>query len=85
MSKKFKTEICDEKMTFDECELAILRHAVDETNEIQGCKMCIKFSMSSQLWIYLEMSDELRQFIVASSEVSTQPKYNYIDLLDKLD
>jgi hypothetical protein len=55
------------------------------TNEINGCKMCIKFSMSSQLWIYLEMSDELRQFIVASSEVSTQPKYNYIDLLDKLD
>ena len=55
------------------------------TNEINGCKMNIKFSMSSQLWIYLEMSDELKKFIVASSEVSTQPKYNYIDLLDKLD
>ena len=55
------------------------------TNEINGCKMCIKFSMSSQLWIYLKMSKELRQFIIASSEVNTQPKYNYIDLLDKLD
>jgi hypothetical protein len=54
------------------------------TNEINGCKMSIKFSMSSQLWIYLEMTEELRQFIVASSEVSTQPKYNYIDLLDNL-
>jgi hypothetical protein len=55
------------------------------TNEINGCKMCIKFSMSSQLWISLKMSKELRQFIIASSEVSTQPKYNYIDLLDILD
>jgi len=36
MSKKFNTEICDSKMTFDECELAILRHAIDETTEIQG-------------------------------------------------
>ena len=36
MGKKFNTDICDEKMTFDECELAILRHAVDETTELQG-------------------------------------------------
>ena len=36
MSKKFNTEICDDKMTFDECELAILRHTVDETIELQG-------------------------------------------------
>jgi len=55
-----------------------------KTNEINGCKMSITFSMSSQLWIHLEMKEELKQFIVASSEVSTQPKYNYIDLLDKL-
>jgi len=54
------------------------------TNEINGCKMSITFSMSSQLWIYLEMTEELKQFIVASSEVNTQPKYNYIDLLDNL-
>lgn len=54
------------------------------TNEINGCKMSITFSMSSQLWIHLKMTEELRQFIVSSSEVSTQPKYNYIDLLDKL-
>ena len=36
MVKKFNTEICDEKMTFNECELAILRNAVDETNKLQG-------------------------------------------------
>ncbi len=28
-----ETTICDDKMTFDECELAILRHAVDEAGE----------------------------------------------------
>ena len=54
------------------------------TNEINGCRMDITFSMSSQLWIYLVMTEEIRQFIISSSEVSTKPKYNYIDLLDKI-
>jgi hypothetical protein len=30
---KYKTKICDENMTFQDCELAILRHAVDESEE----------------------------------------------------
>jgi hypothetical protein len=30
---KYKSEFCDEKMTFEECELAILRQAVDETEK----------------------------------------------------
>jgi len=34
--KKYKNPACDEKMTFDECELAILRAAVDETEEKKG-------------------------------------------------
>jgi hypothetical protein len=36
MKKKFNTDLCDKKMTFDECELTILRHAVDETTIIKG-------------------------------------------------
>lgn len=36
--KKYPT-ICDPSMTFDECELAILRHAVDESEEIKGEKL----------------------------------------------
>lgn len=36
MGNKFKTELCNDKMTFEECELTILRHSVDETTEIQG-------------------------------------------------
>jgi hypothetical protein len=36
---KYKNKICDNKMSFDECELAILRHAVDETDELQKQKI----------------------------------------------
>jgi hypothetical protein len=35
---KFHTEICDNAMTFQECEIAILRHAVDESEKRQGAK-----------------------------------------------
>jgi cyclopropane fatty-acyl-phospholipid synthase-like methyltransferase len=38
LRKKFQSEICDEKMTFEECELAILRNAVDETESIKRTK-----------------------------------------------
>jgi len=34
--KKFNNEICNNDMSFDECELTILRQAVDSTTEIQG-------------------------------------------------
>jgi hypothetical protein len=54
------------------------------TNEINGCKMSITFSMSSQLWIHIEMTEEIKQFIIASATVSNKPKYNYIELVDKL-
>lgn len=54
------------------------------TNEIDGCKMSITFSMSSQLWIHIEMREEIKKFIIASVEVSNKPIYNYIDILEKL-
>jgi hypothetical protein len=54
------------------------------TNEINGCKMSITFSMSSQLWIHIEMTEAIKKFIIASAEVDNKPKYNYIELLDKL-
>lgn len=55
------------------------------TNEINGCKMSITFSMSSQLWIHLTMTEDIKQFIVASAEVCNKPVYNYIQLSEKLD
>lgn len=38
-NKKFNTQFCDDKMTFEECELAILRNAVDESEKLQGEKI----------------------------------------------
>jgi hypothetical protein len=55
-----------------------------KTNEIHGCTMKITFSMSSQLWIHIEMTDDIKKFIVSSTTSSNVPKYNYIDLLTKL-
>ena len=54
------------------------------TNEIDGCKMSITFSMSSQLWIHIKMTEDIKKFIIASAEVSNTPIYNYITILDKL-
>jgi len=39
MKNKYNSELCDNNMTFQECELAILRHAVDETEKIQQQKI----------------------------------------------
>jgi Poly(A) polymerase catalytic subunit len=36
---KFHSEHCNNDMTFQECELAILRHAVDESEKLQGQKV----------------------------------------------
>ena len=36
IKRKFKTPICNNNMTFDDCELAILRQAVDDTERLQG-------------------------------------------------
>ena len=33
---KYDAKECNDKMTFTECELAILRHAVDENEKIKG-------------------------------------------------
>jgi hypothetical protein len=53
------------------------------TNEINGSKMKITFSMSSQLWISLSITDEIKKFIIASTIVENIPKFNYIDLYEK--
>jgi len=55
------------------------------TNSIHGCSMSITFSMSSQLWIHIEVTPEIKKFIVASGVVNNKPIYNYIQLLDYLE
>lgn len=53
-----------------------------KTNEINGSKMSITFSMSSQLWISVAVTDELKTFIVESCSVSRKTKLNYLQVYD---
>ena len=46
--------------------------------------MSIAFSMSSQLWMHIEMTDEIKKFVIASCTVLKKTKYNYIELIDKI-
>jgi len=54
------------------------------TDEINGCKMKITFCMSSQLWIHIEMTEEIKKFIIASGVVENKQKYSFIELHNKL-
>lgn len=38
-SKRFNNKLCNDALSFDDCELAILRHAVDESEKMQGQKI----------------------------------------------
>ena len=54
---KFKSDVCDDKMTFQDCELAILRNAVDKAEENTSTKLA-----SSEL--VKEMIRLLEQFLI---------------------
>ena len=49
-----------------------------KTNKVEGCSMSITFNMSSQLWIHIEMTEEIKKFIVASANAKNEKKMNYI-------
>ena len=51
-----------------------------ETDIIDGSRMSIIFSMSSQLWINICITEDMKKFIIASTNVSKVPKINYIQL-----
>lgn len=53
-----------------------------ETNVMNGSSMSITFSMSSQLWLNVHITDELKKFIVGSCLVDKGRKQNYIELYD---
>ena len=53
-----------------------------KTNEVLGSKMVITFSMSSQLWINIYVTEELKSFIVASCSVGKKNIINYSKLHD---
>lgn len=53
-----------------------------KTNEIDGSKMTIMFSMSSQLWLTLAVTEDLKKYIVSTCIVGRKPMYNYVDIYE---
>jgi hypothetical protein len=54
-----------------------------ETNTINGSSMSITFSMSSQLWIDIVITEEMKKFIISSCNVNKGRKLNYIKLYER--
>lgn len=46
----------------------------------EGCTMTITFSMSSQLWMKIKLTPDLKQYIIASSKCKKEKKVDYIDV-----
>lgn len=55
-----------------------------ETNKLFNSKMAINFSMSSQLWINISVTNELKSFIISSCTVNKKNILNYSKLYDML-
>jgi hypothetical protein len=53
-----------------------------KTNQILGSKMAITFSMSSQLWLTISVTDELKKFIIGTCSVSNKNMLNYSKIYD---
>lgn len=54
------------------------------TNTIDGSSMKIVFSMSSQLWLHIEMTNEIKKYIIASVTISKSSQFDFISLFEKL-
>lgn len=54
-----------------------------KTNEVNGSKMSISFVFSSQLWLSIAVTDDLRKFIISSCKVNTtKPLFNYSEIYE---
>jgi len=53
-----------------------------KTNEINGSKMSITFSMSSQLWLSITVTDDLKAFIMSSCKVNKKTLFNYSEIYE---
>ena len=51
-----------------------------QTDVVNGSSMSITFSMSSQLWMDIHLTDDIKKYIIGSVTVSKGRKYNYIQL-----
>jgi hypothetical protein len=53
-----------------------------KTNDLNGSKMTITFSMSSQLWLNVAVTEEMRSFIIGNCTVSKKTKLNYLQVYE---
>lgn len=53
-----------------------------QTNVIDGSSMSISFSMSSQLWITLSITEDIKKYIISSCTVNRGKTMNFIQLFD---
>jgi hypothetical protein len=55
-----------------------------ETNTVNGSNMSVSFSMSSQLWINVAVTEELKQYIVGTVTTTQKQTFDYLQLFDIL-
>ncbi len=53
------------------------------TEPVNGCKMSISYSMSSQLWIDVAVTDELKKCLIASTTIEHGKKLSFLDIYNK--
>lgn len=54
-----------------------------KTDTLDGSSMSITFSMSSQLWMNIHVTEEMQKFIVGSCNIHKGRELNYIELFEK--
>jgi hypothetical protein len=53
------------------------------TNVLDGSSMKVTFSMSSQLWIHVNMTEEMKGFVVGSCRVKMGRTMDYVSVFEK--
>jgi len=57
-----------------------------QTNIVNGSSMSISLSMSSQLWISINITEEMKQqYVVAKTQATKKIMMDYIQLSDKFE
>ena len=65
MKQKFSNELCNNSMTFQDCELAILRNAVDNAEKVNNSKIPNSEKIKSRLgWSPTKNADEVISEVV---------------------
>jgi hypothetical protein len=74
--KKYNSEACTDKMSFQECELAILRQAVDENEKAQGKKIANSDQIKKMIEILEEFLSRKKLICYGGTAINNiLPKY----------